>query len=73
MTTAAGTELQAYIRQDEGSDGDLAFNRCSRCGCVMFWCGVGEFAGLEHEMGVNCRMLPLGDVEGIERRVSRKP
>lgn len=73
VTTAGDTKLQAYVRDDKGSDGHLSFNRCGYCGCMMLWWGEGEYAGPEHKMGVNCRMLPKHDIEGIERRVSKGP
>jgi hypothetical protein len=65
------TQLQDYVRED--SDGDIAFNRCKHCGCMMFWWGLGKYAGVEHKMGVNCRMLPEGEIEGIEKSVSKGP
>ena len=76
VTTASDTTLQAYIRED--ADCGLLFNRCGHCGCMMFWRGErtyaeGPYAGLEHKMGVNCRMLPKGEIEGIAKRVTKGP
>jgi hypothetical protein len=48
VMTASDTTLQAYIRAD--SDGDISFNRCGHCGCVVSWLGEGEWAGPEHQM-----------------------
>lgn len=73
VTTAADTKLQAYIRDDKGADGDISFNRCGHCGCMVIWWGEGEHAGPEHKMGVNCRMLPKDEIEGIERKISKGP
>ena len=72
IKTPGDAKIETYIRADESSDGDLGFNRCSHCGCMMFWSGVGIYSGPEHHMGINCRMLPEKDIEGIERRIGRK-
>lgn len=56
----------------EGSYGDVSFNRCSCCGCVVLWWGEGEYAGEEHMVGVNCRLLGWRVVEGVGRRVSKR-
>lgn len=71
VTTASDTTLQQYIRED--ADGDISFNRCGHCGCMMCWRGEGEYAGPERKMGVNCRMLPESSIEGIAKRVSKGP
>jgi len=76
VTTASDTTLQAYIRED--ADSGLSFNRCGHCGCMMLWRGErtyaeGPYAGLEHRMGVNCRMLPKGEIEGIAKRITNGP
>jgi len=68
VTTASDTTLQAYIRDD--SDGDLSFNRCGHCGCMVCWTVVGEWPVQEQKMGVNCRMLSEIEIEGIERSIS---
>jgi hypothetical protein len=71
VTVLSGAaQLQKYIREDSG--GDISFNRCSYCGCMVLWYGEGKFAGPEHKMGVNCRMLPESELKGIEKRISRK-
>ncbi|KAK1759127.1 hypothetical protein QBC47DRAFT_371094 [Echria macrotheca] len=71
-----GATLQKYVRTDEGSDGDISFNRCSHCGCIVCWFGEtvpkGGFDGPE-KMGVNCRMAAEGTLDGVELRVSRQP
>ena len=76
ITTDHGATLQKYIRSDEGSDGDVSFNRCSHCGCVMCWFGEGVpeggFDGPER-MRVNCRMAEETALEEVERRISRMP
>jgi len=71
VTTASDTTLQAYIRED--ADGDISFNRCGHCGCMMCWRGEGAYAGLEHKMGVNCRMLPESEIWGIAKKQSKGP
>lgn len=71
VTVADDTKLEAYTRDD--SDGDISFIRCGHCGCMMVWWGLGEYSGPEHKMGVNCRMLPETEIEGIEKRVSPGP
>jgi hypothetical protein len=71
VTTASDTTLQPYIRED--ADGDISFNRCSHCGCMVCWKGEGKYAGPEHKMGVNCRMLPETEIEGIEKKQSKGP
>jgi hypothetical protein len=68
---ASDTKLQVYIRED--GEGDIAFNRCGHCGCLVCWWGEGKWSGPEHIMGVNCRMLPENEIEGIERKVSKGP
>src|SRR4051812_28226466 len=74
ITTSQSATLQKYIRTDEGSDGDISFNRCSHCGCMVCWFGEivpkGGFVGPER-MGVNFRMFG-GEVEGVERQVVRR-
>jgi hypothetical protein len=70
VTAADGAKTVAYIRTDPGADGDISFNRCSECGCMTHWWGEGAYAGADHKMGVNCRMLPEKDIEGIVRKVS---
>lgn len=70
VTTTGDAKLQAYIREDKGRDGVLSFNRCGICGCMVTWWGEGEYSGPDHKMGVNCRMLPERDIEGIERKIS---
>jgi hypothetical protein len=71
LTTASDTTLQAYIRED--ANGDISFQRCGHCGCMVVWRGEGKYAGPEHKMGVNCRLLPESEIEGIEKRVSKGP
>ena len=64
-------QMQSYLRED--GDRDLSFDRCAYCGCMMVWLGHEKFAGPEIKMGVNCRMLPKDDIEGIVRRLSPGP
>lgn len=71
VTTASDTTLQTYVRED--ADGDISFNRCGHCGCMIAWWGLGKYAGPEHMMGVNCRLLPEKEIEGIEKKVSKGP
>lgn len=71
VTTASDPELVKYIRAD--ADGDLSFNRCAHCGCMMCWRGEGAYDGPEHTTGVNCRMLPESAIEGIPIKVSKGP
>jgi hypothetical protein len=71
ITTASDTTLHSYTRAD--ADGDIEFARCGHCGCMMCWRGVGEYAGPEHDIGVNCRMIPEKEIEGITKRVSKGP
>ena len=76
ITTSHGATLEKYVRSDEGSDGDISFNRCSRCGCMVCWFGeVVPPTGWDgpERMAVNCRMLPKEAIEGIERRVVPGP
>ena len=67
-----GATLEGYIRSDEDSRRDISFNRCSHCGCMMTWRGVGKMEGIKR-MGVNCRMVPEEHVEGIARRMGLGP
>jgi hypothetical protein len=71
VTVAADTQLQDYTRDD--STVDISFTRCGHCGCMLFWRGFGKYAGPENKMGVNCRMLPESEIEGIEKKVSSGP
>jgi hypothetical protein len=40
---------------------------------MMFWWGLGKYAGPEHKVGVNCRMLPEKMLKGIEKRINPGP
>ncbi len=71
VTIADDTQLQAYAREDR--PGHVSFHRCGHCGCMLFWRGEGKFAGPEHMMGVNLRMLPESQIEDVEREVSMGP
>jgi hypothetical protein len=71
VTTASDTELVKYIRAD--ADGDVSFNRCGHCGCMMCWRGEGAYDGPEHKTGVNGRMLPESAIEGIPIKDSKGP
>lgn len=76
ITATDGATLQKYIRSDEGSDGDISFNRCSHCGCMVCWIAeIVPEAGFDGSegIGVNCRMVEERVLEGVERRVSRRP
>lgn len=66
LSVADDASLVANIRSDPGSDGDVAFSRCSHCGRMMTWTGVGRREGIK-KMGVNGRMARAEDVEGVER------
>ena len=68
VTAAEGASIVPYVRTD--SDGDISFNRCSHCGCMTNWWGVGQYSGPKERMGVNCRQLPEKEIEGIPRKVS---
>ena len=63
--------LVPYIREDTA--GNISFNRCSYCGCMVCWLGEKGFSGPTHKMGVNCRMLTESEIEGIEKKVSKGP
>ncbi|KAH8899944.1 hypothetical protein GQ53DRAFT_740942 [Thozetella sp. PMI_491] len=71
VTTSDGATVVPYIRADK--DACCSFNRCSHCGCMTHWWGVGKYTGPEHHMGVNCRLLPIEALEGIPRSVSPGP
>lgn len=66
VTMPDGATLEKYIRSDPEGDGDISFNRCSHCGCIMMWRGAGKRADI-NRMGVNCRMLDEWVIEGIPR------
>lgn len=72
MTVSDGATLEKYIRSDSEGDGNISFNRCSYCGCMMTWRGVGKREGLK-KMGVNCRMVPEEEVEEIPRSMGIGP
>jgi len=57
--------VTAYMRDDEAAPKTATFNHCSHCGCMTNWFGV---LGQE-KIGVNCRMLPEKETQGIEREV----
>ncbi|KXX80779.1 hypothetical protein MMYC01_203949 [Madurella mycetomatis] len=62
-----------YVRTDTGAgaQGSIEFMRCSVCGCVTHWLGLGEqYTRPTSNMGVNARMLPEGEIEGMNREVS---
>jgi hypothetical protein len=72
ISVAEDTKIEEYVRKD--GDGDISFNRCSNCGCMTHWWGVGEkFGGGDVKMGVNCRLVPEKEIFGIERRISLGP
>ena len=48
IEVADDTTLNKYIRSD--SDGDISFDRCGHCGCLINWKGLGEYSGPEHQM-----------------------
>lgn len=74
--------LLSYVRND--GDGDIAFFFCGHCGCLTHW-GLTEkgleflrkkengHTGDEPEVGVNCRMITPGLLEGVERKIERFP
>ena len=74
ITTADGAgPPRGYVRSDAVAEGDLGFFGCAVCGCVTHWEGVADTPkrrGPEARMGLNCRMLPEGAVEGVERVVT---
>jgi len=72
VTISDGATVDTYTRTDAGSYGDLSFERCGHCGCMMTWRGVGKMEGVK-KMGVNMRMVPVGDVEGVGRRRGAGP
>ncbi|KAH6717932.1 Mss4-like protein [Leptodontidium sp. MPI-SDFR-AT-0119] len=62
-------ETEFYVWGDK----DLQFHRCKACGCVTHWM---PREGLREEHGVvsvNCRMLEMVELEGLEVRVSGGP
>lgn len=65
VTVAEDTKLEKYIRED--MSGDISFNRCGFCGCMMDWLGENKFAGQDHKMGVNCRLVSESEIQGINR------
>ncbi|KAH9906749.1 hypothetical protein F4778DRAFT_723224 [Xylariomycetidae sp. FL2044] len=76
VTVAEGVSLRRYVRADaacrdneEDRTPTIEFCGCPRCGCATHWWGLGKFAGAGQDMGVNCRMLPEKQIEGIERTV----
>lgn len=69
ISVADGARIEPYVRAD--GDGDIQFNRCSHCGCMTHWWGLGPYGGPEQEMGVNCRLLPEEEADGIERKIER--
>jgi hypothetical protein len=72
ISIAEDAKIEEYVRKDGG--GDISFNRCSNCGCMTHWWGVGErFGGGDVKMGVNCRLVPEKEIFGIERRISLGP
>ncbi len=72
ITMKNDAALQSYVRSDPGSGGDISFNRCSHCGCMMCWFRVDSSGagvrGKGPQVGVNCRMLPMETIESVERR-----
>jgi len=72
ITESDGATVEAYIRSDEDSEGDIAFKRCSHCGCVVVWMAAGKWEGKGSKMGVNFRMVGWKAVEGIPRRFGGK-
>ncbi|KAH7370540.1 Mss4-like protein [Rhexocercosporidium sp. MPI-PUGE-AT-0058] len=62
-------ETEFYVWGDK----DLQFHRCKVCGCVTHWMpreGLREEHGI---VSVNCRMLEVGELEGLEVKVSGGP
>ena len=73
ISVAEDTKIEAYVRADSDG-GNISFNRCSNCGCMTHWWGLGEkYGGPEMKMGVNCRLVPEREIFGIERRISPGP
>jgi hypothetical protein len=71
VTIASDTTLQPYMRSD--MEVCLSFQRCGHCGCMVLNFGEGEYAGPEERMGVNTRMLPENEIEGIEKKIIQGP
>ncbi|KAI1155712.1 Mss4-like protein [Nemania diffusa] len=68
VTTAVDEALESYVRMDlprERSGGGATFFRCAHCGALTHWWGVGRDAAVV--MGVNCRLLPEGEIVGVRR------
>ncbi|KAK5656736.1 hypothetical protein OQA88_4284 [Cercophora sp. LCS_1] len=70
VTIAEGAHLEKYVRSDEGGRGNISFDRCNHCGCVVTWSKPNEQTVPNGKKGVNCRMLPLDVVEGIPKEVT---
>lgn len=63
----------SYLRKDSGCKGEISFNWCNYCGCLMYWWGEGASSkrvGPNAKMGFNARMLPEKDIEAVERKIS---
>ena len=65
--------VEKYIREDKGKEADIAFHRCAKCGNMLYWAGLGEYSGEDHMIGVNMRMVPKKELDGVEWKVSRGP
>jgi len=70
ISESDGCNLQSYYRTDGDMTGALAFQRCSRCGCVVAWQRKDPTQG-SGKMGVNFRIM--GEkVEAVNKVVTHK-
>ena len=73
LTVAASDDkagLASYIRRDFEGAGGQEFARCGHCGCMTHWWDLPPNDGGDREMGVNLRMLPEKELDGIPREVT---
>ena len=74
VSTCDGAKLDTYVRSDEMSIGNVTWDRCSHCGCVVTWTGIkgGEGDFVKKMRGVNYRLAGWREMQGIEREYQRK-
>ncbi|KAK1749410.1 hypothetical protein QBC47DRAFT_395858 [Echria macrotheca] len=70
VTESKGCTVDSYYRTDGDRTGALAFQRCSRCGCVFAWRRTDPTKG-SGKMGINFRLMGE-DVMEMKRIVSYK-
>ncbi|KAI0408236.1 Mss4-like protein [Xylaria palmicola] len=74
INTAVDEALDSYVRTDlPGGKSNITFYRCAHCGALTHHWGASTRRGEDGDgpiTGVNCRLLPEKEIEGVKRTVT---